>query len=58
MSWKYKPDRFQRAHWFESDAHWSLCRKVPHGDEWIDDRGGVRNDCRACERRIMREAMR
>jgi len=59
MSWKYKPDRSRdarvtRAHWFESDAHWSLCGRVPHGDDWIDDISGVRNDCRACEKRIMK----
>lgn len=62
MTWQYKPDdgasRITRAHWFEPEAHWSLCGKVPHGDEWIDDRGGTRNDCRACEQRIMREAKR
>ena len=59
MSWKYKPDRsavsrITRAHWFETDAHWSLCGRVPHGDDWIDDVGGVRLDCRACEKRIVR----
>ncbi len=59
MTWKYKPDRsamsrVARAHWFEPDAHWSLCGKVPHSDDWIDDVGGVRLDCRACEKRIMR----
>jgi hypothetical protein len=63
MTWKYKPDnawqkpgasRITRAHWFETDAHWSLCGRVPHGDGWIDDVGGARNDCRACEKRIMR----
>jgi len=62
MTWQYKPDngasRITRAHWFEADAHRSLCGKLPHGDEWIDDRGGVRDDCRACERRIMREERR
>ena len=63
MTWKYKPDnswqkpgasRITRAHWFEADAHWSLCGKVPHGDDWTDDISGARNDCRACEKRIMR----
>jgi len=59
MTWKYKPDRsavsrVARAHWFEVDAHWSLCCKVPHGDEWIDDVAGARFDCRACEKRIVR----
>jgi hypothetical protein len=63
MAWKYKPvnawqrvgaSRVVRAHWFEADAHWSLCGKVPHGDEWIDDVASARTDCRACEKRIMR----
>ena len=63
MSWKYKQTnkwglpastRVARAHWFEADAHWSLCGRVPHGDDWIDDVGGVRLNCRACEKRIMR----
>ena len=59
MSWKYKPDRsavsrITRAHWFETDAHWSLCGKVAHGDDWTDDISGARNDCRACEKRIMK----
>lgn len=59
MTWKYKPDRTRdarvaRAHWFEPGAHWSLCTRVQHGDDWIDDVGGVRLDCRACEKRIMR----
>ncbi len=59
MTWKYKPDRSRgarvaRAHWFEPDAHWSLCGRVPNVDDWIDDVGGVRLDCRLCETRIMR----
>ena len=54
MTWKYKPESVARAHWFEPDAHWRLCGKVPHSDDWIDDVGGVRLDCRACEKRIVR----
>lgn len=59
MTWKYKPDRTRdarvaRAHWFEPGEHWSLCGRVPHGDGWIDDVGGLRFDCRACEKRIMK----
>lgn len=60
MTWKFKPDRTRdparitRSHWFETDAHWSLCGKVPHGDDWIDDVSGMRLDCRACEKRIMK----
>ena len=54
MSWRFRPGsldpaRITRAHWFEERAHWSLCGRMPHGDNWIDDVSGLQIECRACD---------